>query len=149
MPLADTVATAASSEVADTVCASPESPSVIVTVLVPELPRDTVRSEMAPTAGRLFGTVTVNVAAAEVAFGAPLSSVAVTEIVAVPRDTPRTVSVLPETETVATDVSSERAETVCASPLSASVTVTVRLPVVPRDTAISAMAPTAGRLFRA
>ena len=142
LPFTETV-TAASSELADTVCVSPASPSVTVTVLAPVDPRDTVKSEMEPTTGRLFGTVTSNSPDPD----APHSSVAVTVIVAVPRETPRTVNLLPDTDTVATPVSLELADTAGVSPLSPSVTLTVRVPVDPRDTVKSEIEPTDGRLF--
>ena len=81
------------------------------------------------------GTVTVNVRAAEVAFHAPLSSVACT------------VTRFPDTVTVATDVSPDAAVTVCVSLASASVTVTSRTAVEPFSTSTSAIAATTGRLF--
>ena len=148
VPFTETVATPVASEVADTVCVSPESPSVTATFRVTVRPFDTVASSIAPTAGRLFGTVTSNSSAAEVALSAPLWSFAVTEIVAVPRDTPVTVSGLPVADTVATPAASELARTVCVvSPASASVTLTATDSVDSRDTVASSMAPTAGRLF--
>ena len=147
LPATETVATPVSLELADTSGVSPLSPSVTLTVRVAVDPRDTVKSEMEPTTGRLFGTVAVNVTAADVAFDAPLLSLAVTLIVAVPHATPRTVNLLPLTETVATDLSSEVAPTVCVSPVSPSVTVAVSVAVDPRDTVRSEIDPTTGRLF--
>ena len=146
-PDTDTVATDASPEDAVTVCVSSASASVTVTSLVAVEPFSTSTSAIASTAGRLFGTVTVNVRAAEVAFGAPLSSVACTVTVAVPRPIPRTVTRFPVTDTVATDVLPDAAVTVCVSSASASVTVTSTADVEPFDTVRLAIAPTAGRVF--
>ena len=145
LPDTDIVATPVSLELADTAGVSPLSPSVTLTVRVPVDPRDTVKSEIETTDGRLFGTVTWNSFAADVAFDSPLLSVAV--IVAAPHDRPRTVNLLPLTETVATPVALEFADTVCVSPASPSVTVAVLVPVEPRDTVKSEMEPTTGRLF--
>ena len=142
-----TVATDVSPDAAVTVCASPASASVTVTSTADVEPFDTVRLAIDATAGRVFDTVTVNVRAAEVAFGAPLLSVAVTVAVAVPRPIPRTVTRFPVTDTVATDVSPEDAVTVCVSLASASVTVTSRTAVEPFPTSTSAIAATTGRLF--
>ena len=154
LPSTITVATSASLDLAVTVCASPTSPSATVTPAVtPTVPvpgaRGNVTSEMESTSGRLFGTAAVNVTAADVAFDAPLLSVALTVIVASPRETAFSVSVLPSTVTVATPLSLEVAVTVCVSPLSLSVTLAVRVPVDPRDTVKSEIGPTTGRLFGA
>ena len=147
-PVTDTVATDVSSDVAVTVCVSPASASVTVTTGADVEPFDTSMSAIAATAGRLFGTVAVNVAGADVAFDAPLSSVAFTVIVAVPRPTPRTVIRFPVTVTVATDVSLDTAISVSATPPHASsVTVTSRVAVEPFATSMPVIGPTTGRSF--
>ena len=146
-PVTDTVATDVSPEDAVTVCVSSASASVTVTSRTAVEPFSTPTSAIASTAGRLFGTVAVNVRAAEVASGAPLSSVARTVTVAVPPPTPRTVTRFPDTDTVATDASPEDAVTVCVSSASASVTVTSLVAVEPLATSTSVTASTTGRLF--
>ena len=146
-PDTDTVSTPVSPEDAVTVCASPASASV--TVIVVEPPGNTVRFTIAPTAGRLFDAATVarNVTGVEIAFEAPLPSVAVTVIVASPVDTPVSVSVFPDTDTPTTPVSDDFASTVCVWDVSASVTVTVTVAVAPLSIVRSAIAATTGRLF--
>ena len=147
LPDVVTDATDVSSEPAETVCASPASASETGTVTVCTAPFDTVRSAIAPTAGRLFGTVTWNVAGAEAAFDAPLSSVAVTAIVVELRSSPVRISRVPVADTVATTVSVDVAVSVCTSRASASVTSTCTVDVAPVGTVQSAIASTAGGLF--
>ena len=73
-----------------------------------------VWSDMADSSDRSL-TVTVIARVSDIAFGAPLSSVAVTVIVAVPAETPASVSSVPssDTSTVATPGSSDSAVSVC------------------------------------
>lgn len=145
-PDTDTVATSASLEVAVTSCVSPLSLSVTLAVVVTVDPRDTVTSEIGPTTGWLFGTETPNPTASAAAFGASLSSCAPTVIVAAPRDTAVTVSVFPDTDTVATSSSLDSAVTVCVSPASPSVTSTITGTVIggSRGTVTSEMLPITG-----
>ena len=147
VPDTATVAMDASAEDAATVCVSPASGSAMPGSNVTVSPTATVTAVTASTDGRLFGTVARNVSGADSALPAPLSSVAFTVIVAVPRPTPRGYAYLPDVVTDATDVSSELADSVCASPASASETGTVTVCTAPFDTVRSAIAPTAGRLF--
>ena len=81
------------------------------------------------------------------ALDAPLSSVAVTVTSADPAATPVTVTVFPDTDTVATPGSSELALTVWLSPASLSVTVTATSCESSGAIARSAIAATAGREF--
>ena len=133
VPETDTVATPVSSDSAANVCAWPASGSVAVAATARSRPVSTSRPSIASTSGRVL-TITANVADADSAFDPPLSSVAVTSIVASPADTPASVSCSPETVAVATPVSSELAATSCASPASASVMATLSVPVDPGDT---------------
>ena len=93
----------------------------------------------------LFGPP--NTTALDVAFGPPLSSVAVTAIVVEPRSSPVRISRVPVADTVATTVSVDVAVSVCTSRASASVTSTCTVDVAPVGTVQSAIAATAGGLF--
>ena len=99
----DAVATCASELTAAKVSGSPSGSSKILdTSTVAESPESSSKPgiESTTTGGR-FGTVTMNACAAD----KPSASVAVTVVVAVPFPAPNTVTVLPDTETVATPVS--------------------------------------------
>ena len=105
-----------------------------------------VRPANGSSSGRVF-TVTASVAGSDFAFGASLSSVAVTSMLALPDATPVTVSSSPDTATVATARSSDSAASACAWPESASVTVIVAISADPGDTVSSEIGSTSGRAF--
>ena len=146
-PDTDTVATEVLFDVAVQVGLSAASASPTVTVRVPVEPDDSDMSEIADTVGWLFETVTPNCTAFDFALVAPLLSVAVTVIVALPAAAGVIVNVLPDTATVATEALFDVADTVCVSLVSASVTVAVRVPEEPHDSFTSEIADTTGWLF--